>query len=268
MAKQQSILKYRGSLDGIRHYKIKGLEGSYAAYVTPISADRIKKGAEFERTRENMNEFGGCGVITSSFRAGVAPLLSQMADNRMTARVIPLMKKINLEDQSEARGYRAILVSLQGAKLIKFAYNGNLLFRDVVRTPLNLTHAESRESATLQVAPFSPGKVLTVTAGTTHYRFVNVLSLLSDFAYDASTGKYEPVETTLNEKSVIAYSDYQAIGEDVIDSIDVTATLTGVDGLETAQVACIQSVGIEFVQKVGERYVLFSGSTMMVANVF
>lgn len=187
MARQESMLKYRGSLDGIRHYKIKGTSGNFAAYVPPISADRIKNGAEFERTRENMNEFGGCGAITKSFRAGIAPLLDRMADKRLTARITALMKKINIQDESEARGYRAILVSSKGSLLTKFAYNTAAQLRDVCVAPLRFSHTDSRLSATLSVEPFPYKGVIKAAAGATHYRFVNVLSVLSDFAYQTAT---------------------------------------------------------------------------------
>ncbi len=268
MAKQQSMLKYRGSLDGIRHYKIKGKEGSFAAYVTPVSADRIKTGAEFARTRENMNEFGACGKITASFRAGIAPLLTQMADSTMSARTVKLMKKINLEDQSEARGYRAILVSKKGEKLIRFPYSESLQLRDVMRASYTLTHIESKESAAFQIQPFVPEKVLTYPAGATHFRFIQALSVLSDFAYDESAEEYQPVETALNEKSVITYSDYLPVTAEVAEALSLTTTLADVSGLATAAVACIQSIGIEFVQKVGERYVSFTKDALMVGDVF
>ncbi|WP_243348979.1 hypothetical protein [Parabacteroides sp. FAFU027] len=262
------MLKYRGSLDGIRHYKIKGKEGSFAVYVTPVSADRIKKGAEFARTRENMNEFGACGRITASFRMGIAPLLTQMADDTMSARAVKLMKKINLEDLSEARGYRAILVSKKGEMLIRFPYRESLQLRDVLRAPYSMTHTESKESATFHIEPFVPAKVLTYPSGATHFRFIQILSVLSDFAYNAVTEQYEPVEAVLNEKSVITYSDYFPVSDDVAQVLSLTSTLTNVEGLATAQVACIQSVGIEFVQQVGERYVSFTKDALMVGDVF
>jgi hypothetical protein len=268
MARQESMLKYRGSLDGVRHYKIKGSTGSFAAFIPPISADRIKNGAEFARTRENMNEFGACGVITSSFRAGVAPLLSRMADNRLTSRMTGIMKRINLLDESEARGYRAILVSVKGNLLVKFPFNTSQLLREVSVAPMSFTHAATRQSAMLTVTPFDFAGVVKPSSGATHYRFVNVLSLLSDFAYDATTQRYEAVEGQLNEKSIIAYSAYQEVSVNVVEEIVVIASLQGVTIPVDAAIACIQSVGIEFLQKVGVNYVPMKGSTMMIADVF
>ena len=268
MARQESMLKYRGSLDGIRHYKITGSSGNYAAFVPPISADRIKKGAEFARTRENMNEFSACGEITKSFRAGVAPLLTQMADRKLTSRMTALMKTINLQDESEARGYRAILVSVKGSLLTKFAYNEGSQLRESCVAPMTFTHADTRQSATFTVAATPFEGVVKPKTGATHYRFVNALSLLSDFAYNATTKQYEAVEPQLNEKSVIAYSPYLAVGANIATPVVVTATLQGVVIPNDAALSCIQSVGIEFLQKVGETYVPLKGSALMIADVF
>lgn len=268
MARQESMLKYRGSLDGIRHYKIKGSSGNFAAFVPPVSADRIKNGAEFERTRENMNEFGGCGVITKSFRAGVAPLLDRMADKRLTARMTSLMKKINIQDESEARGYRAILVSSKGSLMTRFAYNTSAQVREVCVAPMEFSHAATRQSATLTVEAYHYKGVIKAATGATHYRFVNVLSVLSDFAYQAATKQYEPVEPALNEKSATVFSPYLEVGTNTSAPLVLTATLSGVTIAEDAAVACIQSVGIEFAQKVGQEYLPIKGSALMIADVF
>jgi len=52
-------------------------------------------------------------------------LMKQMSDAQLTGRLTAIMKKINLEDQTEARGYRAILVSLQPQYLLGLNFNRN-----------------------------------------------------------------------------------------------------------------------------------------------
>jgi hypothetical protein len=39
--------------------------------------------------------------------------MKQMSDSQLTGRLTAIMKKINIEDGSEARGQRAVLVSQQ-----------------------------------------------------------------------------------------------------------------------------------------------------------
>lgn len=108
MAKQKGVIKYFGTIGDIRHFKIKGQEGYFAGMVGGPTGEQVYTAPEFERTRENMNEFGGSAKAGKSVRNGFAQLLAKMADSQLTGRLTVIMKKINLEDQTEARGYRAI----------------------------------------------------------------------------------------------------------------------------------------------------------------
>ncbi|MFW2135659.1 hypothetical protein ACK2M7_05135 [Chryseobacterium sp. TY4] len=53
-------MKYVGTIRHVRHFKIKGQEGFFAGMVGEPTAEQVKAAPEFERNRENMNEFGGC----------------------------------------------------------------------------------------------------------------------------------------------------------------------------------------------------------------
>lgn len=70
MAKQTGLTRYSGSMGGIRHFKIKGLSGDFAGLNGGATGDQIKTAPEFARTRENMNEFGGCATAGKSIRTG------------------------------------------------------------------------------------------------------------------------------------------------------------------------------------------------------
>ena len=90
------------------------------------SGDQIKTAPEFARTRKNMNEFGSCATAGKSIRTGISQVIKQMSDPQMTGRLTGIIKKINLEDQTEARGYRAILISQEKQYLIGFAFDRNV----------------------------------------------------------------------------------------------------------------------------------------------
>ena len=119
MARQLGHVKYKGTIGDIRHFKIKGMTGNFAGMNGGATGEQIKSGASFVRTRENMNEFAGCASVGKAIRAGQSQLMKTMSDPQLTGRLTGIVKKINLEDQTEARGYRAILVSTQEAKWLK-----------------------------------------------------------------------------------------------------------------------------------------------------
>lgn len=94
------------------------------------------------------------------------------------------------------------------------------------------------------------------------------MSVVSDFAYNATTGIYEPLNSALNEISNVEYSEYMDLNATIPGAISLTSTLPGSPTL-TADVTVLNSVGIEFYQKVGANYYQFNtGNALKIQNVF
>ncbi len=268
MAKQVGLVKYNGTMGGVRHFKIKGLTGDYAGMIGGPSGDQILSAPEFERTRENMNEFGGCATAGKSIRVGLSQVIKQMSDPQMTGRLTGVLKKINLEDQTEARGYRAILISQERQYLTCFAFDKNVSLEGVFTAPYTLSNTAQRDSATLTVPAFNPLNLINAPAGATHFRLIVALACVSDFAYNDQTGTYEPIDAVNNELSNVAYSGYLDLSTDIATSTVVTATLPGSPTI-SADASVLFCIGIEFFQQVGPNYYLFnSGNALKVANIF
>lgn len=268
MARQVGALKYKGTLGDVRHFKIKGLQGNFAGLVGGPSGEQIKTAPEFARTRENMNEFGGSATAAKSVRISLSSILKQMSDPQLTGRLTGIMKKINLEDQTEARGYRAILISQQGQYLKGFAFNKNVSFDGIFAAPFSLTNTVGRDAGTLTVPAFNPANLVNAPAGATHFRLIHALACVSDFAYNATTKTYEPIDADNNELANVAYSGYLDLTSAIATSTAVTATLPGSPTL-TADASVLQCIGIEFYQKVGANYYLFnSGNCLKIQEIF
>ena len=190
-----------------------------------------------------------------------------MTDSQFTGRLTAIMKKINIEDGSEARGQRAILVSQQPQYLKGLDFNRNVSFNGIFSAPFTLTANADRNKSTLSIDAFNPLNYLNIPSGATHFRIINALSVISDFVFNSATGAYEPAEPVLNETSNIGYSAYTPV--DVVTSlIDIFAVLPGTPTL-TTNVAVLGSIGIEFYQQVGVTYYLFhAGNAMKVQEVF
>ncbi len=268
MAKQAGPLKYQGTLGDIRHFKIKGLPGHYAGLVGGPSGEQVKTASEFERTRENMNEFSGCASAGKSIRVGLSQLMKQMSDPQLTGRLTAIMKKINLEDQTEARGYRAILISTQKQHLTGLAFNRNVSFDSIFSAPFTLVNNTERNGASFTVPAFNPMSFVNSPAGATHFRLINAISVISDFAYNSNSGNYEPIEPALNEVSDVAYSDYLDLGTKINVATEVTSILPGSPAMNE-NVSVLNCIGIEFYQQVGANYYLFnSGNALKIQNIF
>ena len=267
MAKQKGHIKYVGTLGEVRHFKIKGNEGYFAGLKGGPTAEQVKTAPGFIRTRENMSEFAACANAGKSVRIGLSALMKQMTDSQFTGRLTAIMKKINIEDGSEARGQRAVLVSQQPQYLKGLDFNRNISFNGIFSAPFTLTANVDRNESTLSVPAFNPLNFLNIPSGATHFRIINALSVISDFVFNPATGAYEPAEPMLNETSNISYSPYTPV-DAVTTLIDVVATLPGAPTI-TTNVAVLGSIGIEFYQQVGVNYYLFNaGNAMKIQEVF
>ena len=93
------------------------------------------------------------------------------------------MKKINLEDGTEARGYRAILISQQGRYLKGFAFNKNVSLEGIFVAPFTLSNTVGWDTGTLTLLAFNPVNMVNAPAAATHFRLIQALACVSDFAY-------------------------------------------------------------------------------------
>ena len=268
MAIQKGHIKYTGTLGEVRHFRMKGLPEYYAGLKGGPTGEQVFNDSVFERTRENMNEFGGCAFAGKSVRVGLAQLMKQMSDPQLTGRLTAIMKKINLEDKSEARGYRAILITAEPQYLAGLDFDRNVSFNGIFYATFTLAKTEDRTGATLTVPVFNPLAYISAPAGATHFRLINAVSVISDFAYNDQSNVYEPVDPALNELSTIQYSDYISLSEATPDVVTVEATLTGKPKMNE-NVSVLNCIGIEFYQEVNKNFYLFnSGNALKIEAIF
>jgi hypothetical protein len=267
MAKQTGLLRYSGSMGGVRHFKIKGLQGDFAGLVGGPTSEQIYNDSAFERTRENMSEFGGCASAGKAIRVGLSQIIKQMSDSRLTGRLTALMKQINLEDTSSPRGQRSIEISAYQNLLAGINFDVNVSLAGIFNAPYTLTNNPARDSATFTIPAFNPASLVNAPAGATHFRLVNAIVTVSDWIYNSATGTYEPTDPTLNSLSDISYSAYLPLNA-VTPATTVTTNLPGTPTMTTT-VSVLNCIGIEFYQQVGGNYYLFAqGNALRCDTVF
>jgi hypothetical protein len=267
MARQKGHIKYVGTLGEVRHFKIKGNEGYFAGLKGGPSAEQIASDPAFIRTRENMNEFGGSAITGKSLRTSIAGLIRNNGDSQVTGRVTAIMKKINLEDGSEARGQRAILITVAPQYLQGFEFNKFTSFNGAFNAPYTITPTAARDSSTLDIPSFNPLDRMYVPAGATHFKIINAIAVLSDFEYNSITRVYEPKDGTTNGLTDVQDSGYLPVNA-ATGLISVVSTLPGSPTI-SADVSVVNVLAVEFYQEVNSNYYLFSqGNAMKVAKIF
>jgi hypothetical protein len=96
--------------------------------------------------------------------------MKQFSNSRLTGRLTGIIKQINLKDQSEARGRRAIEISTQRQYLLGLDFNANVSLFGLFKAPYTLENSVARDSVKFTIPDFSPANLISAPAGTTHFR--------------------------------------------------------------------------------------------------
>jgi hypothetical protein len=267
MARQTGLVRYSGTMGGVRHFKIKGLEGDFAGLAGGPTAEQIATDPAFIRTRENMSEFGGCARVSKAIRVGLASIIRQMSDPYVAARLTALMKDVNLADITGTRGSRAIANSASPETLKGFNYDHTISLDGIFNAPFTLTNNVARNSATFTIPAFLPANYVNAPSGATHFRLLNAINVVSDYKFDALTKDYEPTDVSLNQLNDVQYSGYLDLS--VLTALTtITTALPGAPTM-TATVSVLNNIGIEFYQAIGSDYYLFAqNNALKVQDVF
>lgn len=246
MAKQSGIIKLEGTIGDISFYKTQ--DGMLARAKGGVSSDRIQSDASFQRTRENMEEFGKAGAAGKLLRTALRQILQNSSDNRMVSRLTKEMMRVVKADATSTRGQRNVLDGelelLEGfdfninAKLsttIFFAYIPNI---DRVTGTLSIS-----------IPAFVSAETVVIPEGATHLRLISAGAAI-DF-------EGENFEVVTAQGAVMAISQVQE------PAFELTNQLTA-----NNPNPLFLALGIEFYQQVnGINYQLKNGNNNALALV-
>jgi len=264
MARQSGNIRYTGSFKSIRNYTNRKDPTIYAGEKGGANRDLIMNNAAFERTRENMSEFKGCGKIVKAIRRGLLHLIPEHTDKSFTGRLVALVKMINLRDEVGTRGKRMVCFSLNKSILKMLTLHENRKIDHQLKRSITRSHSESRTEATITLNGLNPEPQFIPTTAK-YFRVHNHLSVISDFEYSEELKKYNPLSKN-DEMSACAYSDYIPVNTNLSGSVRA-AFPEGTILTETDTV--LQCVGIEFYTRLGTGdYLPFKAGSMIVFDVF
>lgn len=264
MAYLTGIIQYLGSFKSIRHWQNANDPTIYAGEKGGANGDQIKNNAAFERTRENMSEFKGCGIVVKAIRHGLQHLIPEYTDTRFTGRLVALVKMINLGDGEGIRGKRAIRISLNRPILKTLNLHERRKIDYELKRSIKSSYPESRAEVTIMVNGFNPDPDL-VPGNPQFYRLINHLNIISDYVYNENDRRYNPTSTQ-DQRTAYIYSDYTPINTP-LSAVLKTAFPNGTILTDTDTV--MQCVGIEYYIRSGaDAYVLYSRGSMVMYDVF
>jgi hypothetical protein len=187
-------------------------------------------------------------------------------DNRVVARLAALLKKVNLEDGSEARGFRAIQVSKAPRQLLGFEFNKMNPLDESLKVSHEVVVNAARNSATITTPVINAPTDVAHPIGATHFRIGLAIQSVVDYAWDFQAEKYLPVSPSLNGLESIGWSDYLDIAQVGIPGVSFSLDLPQVAGaapVMTTDASLVCSVMFALYQKVNGKFYLFEQAQAM-----
>ena len=239
MAKQKGIIKLDGTIGGITFYKSQ--DGYLAREKGGVSADKIANDPNFQRTRENGEEFGRAGKAGKLLRNAIRAMLQNASDSRMVSRLTAEMVKVIQEDITNPRGQRNVIDG-EAELLEGFEFNISGKLGTTLYAPFTGTIDRVAGTLTANIPAFVPINMLAAPGGTTHFKIVSTGAEI-DFEN----------ETFVMDNQATAILPWDAAATAVINLAN-TVTANSTHPLFLA-------LGIEFYQEVnGQMYPLKNGA--------
>jgi hypothetical protein len=247
MSKQQSIIKFKGKMDGISFFQ---KDGEYVARkANGPSREKLLNDPRFERTRENMREFVGLALASGSLSLAFAPV-KNLRDNRLRGRSAKIFRSIMVVDEGSVLGQRQILLSKQRPALKKTELNATTPLSSLLIAKVTSAHSEDRKTATITFDDLQ-NHMVTAPLQATHFQIVQHVAILSDVVYNAEARRYEHANETLDTLSKTTFSEYIPV-KGVPPTLTLETKLDA-DAL-TDNVSVVQALGILFFKKHGTAF--------------
>lgn len=160
-------MQVEGTIGDVTFYKSK--DGFRIRSRGGVSRERILNSPAYERTRENLSEFGRAAKAGKTLRLAFATPLKMITDGRMVSRLSREMYRVIQSDANSTRGQRNVLDG--ETELLKgFEFNEGSNLATTLTAPF--TAAINRESgkASINIPAFIPATAIKAPVSSTHFR--------------------------------------------------------------------------------------------------
>ncbi|MBL0083638.1 MAG: hypothetical protein IPP37_14975 [Saprospiraceae bacterium] len=246
MAQQKGLIKLKGTMGGITFYKTQ--DGYLAREKGGVEAERIANDPNFQRTRENGEEFGRAGKGGKLLRNSLRVLLQNASDRYMVGRLTAAMVKVIQMDETNVRGQRNVIDG-EAELLQGFEFNLNAKLDNTIYAPYTTAVDRPTGKLTVNIPAFVSANMISAPGGATHFKFV---SCGSEIDFENETYVVDVQESTILSISALPTAPI---------ALENTITLNSTHPLFLA-------FGIEFYQEVNaQMYPLKNGAYNALALV-
>ena len=192
MAKQKGIIKLKGTIGDITFYKSK--DGYLAREKGGVDASRIANDPNFQRTRENGEEFGTAGRAGKMLRTSMRALIQNVADSRMVGRLTQEMVKVLQADVTSVRGKRNVIDG-EAELLQGFEFNIGSKLGTTIFAPFTAVIDRVAGTLVVNIPSFIPANMVAGPSGSTHFKLTSAGAAI-DFeneTFEVTTSETAPL---------------------------------------------------------------------------
>lgn len=173
MGKQKSIIEIVGTFGQFTFYKTE--DGFLVKRKSSLSKNKIETSSQFQRTRENMREFGEAGESAKGLRQSVLAFITLAKDSKLQSRLVKKLMQVLHTDTTNDRGKR-IVANGDLTMMTGFDFNRHALLSAVLTAPGTTTIDRTAGTVTIAIPSFDPSLMLRAPEGTTHFKIVTAAS--------------------------------------------------------------------------------------------
>ena len=249
-----------GSLSGLVIYKRNGqffVKGAGGA-----DKKRILTEPNFQRTRENMQEFGAAAILGKTFRQGFILIAKSFRTGTLSGKVTGIMKRINKAGSGE-RGMRSFEIVKQRSFIEGFELNQKRSFSSAFYPAYSLPEINSeRNQVSWYIPAFHPGMYINSPDEATHFQLVLHVFGLSDYVYDQKRQAYVFLNPKYHEVRHTVSSSMLALNSKLNESIELSVDLK-LDVSLSQNAGLIVSAGVLFFEEINGNLSLIPGKNAM-----
>jgi hypothetical protein len=200
MAKVKGIFDISGSLGNVSVYTRRGSDTPIMRAKGGASKSLIQKSARFAKLRLHQNEWRGCVIFSQQLNRSFSSF-KPMSDHNVAAAMNGLAKRLQKNDTTNAIGERHVNFSAHKGLLLGYAFNRKELFENIVRVSVEVSTDRAGMAATVKIPAIEPSVHLVNRRSYPLYRFVVVVAVLHDMAYNAEAKSYFPKQPDMRPKA-------------------------------------------------------------------
>jgi len=166
---------------GFRVYEIKGIGEKIIAKKGGPTAAQVKRSNAYTNLRNNQREFGVSSHLAKKIRDSLPEDIAEIGESYVSGKLTAKIRTLAKQEEGDT-GFRPILPSKHGAKLSGFEFNSKYPFRKIFKAKYLIKPSSRRGHFIFHLPAYVPDKKITFPDNATHFRLINHLLAISDFA--------------------------------------------------------------------------------------